>query len=89
MHVVGKAWYVGIHVSMKIPYNGDSPEWDKQATNKNDKQAPKMGKQNLSDLISIFDHLALFQLPSGWEVFENNYMTIGSPSLKEFHRPLF
>ena len=48
-----------------------------------------MWKQNLSDLISMFDKLTLFQLPWNWEVLENSNLILGSLSLKEIRRPLF
>ena len=43
-----------------------------------------MWKQNLSEFISMFDHIKLFQLPWNWEVFEYSNLNIVSLSLKKF-----
>ena len=47
-----------------------------------------MWRQNLNDLVSLFDQLTLFKLPWNWEAFGNNNFTIVLPSLKGIEKPL-
>ena len=42
-------------------------------------------KAKFGDFLSMFDHFALFELPSNREVFANSNLTMGSPSLKEIY----